>query len=80
MSNAVQGCTRPTVPPSAPALYVQLMKECWDTDPDRRPRFTQIVDRLVAMADTTTIQHEYEGENASPEYDSDVAAGESTTA
>ena len=81
MSCAVQRGIRPTIPPSAPAVYVQLMKDCWHADPDRRPSFTDIVDRLVAMSDATSvpIQPEYEGEYASREYDSDVAAVESTT-
>ena len=81
VSREVQRGIRPTIPPSAPADYVQLMKDCWHTDPDRRPSFTHIVDRLVAMADATSIQiqPEYEVENASREYDSDVAAVESTT-
>jgi hypothetical protein len=51
ISMAVQGGTRPTLPPNAPTLYVQLIKDCWQTNPDTRPTFTNIVDRLVLMAD-----------------------------
>ena len=79
VSLAVQRGIRPTIQPSAPALYVQLMKECWHTDPESRPSFTHIVDRLVAMADATTIQPEFERDKISREFDSDVAASESTT-
>ena len=43
------------------------MKECWHTDPECRPSFTHIVDRLVAMTDTTTIQLEYEEEEEKEE-------------
>jgi hypothetical protein len=67
VSKAVQRGTRPTVPPSSPSVYVQLMKECWDADPDRRPRFAEIVDRLAVMANTTSLQGSG-GENMSCEY------------
>jgi hypothetical protein len=51
VSRAVQGGTRPSLPPSAPSCYVQLMKDCWQANPDARPTSTQIVDRLTDMAD-----------------------------
>lgn len=56
VSRAVQSGIRPTVPQSAPAVYVNLMKDCWTTDPDRRPTFSQIVDRLVDMANAPVDQ------------------------
>ena len=65
VSRAVQGDTRPTLPQSAPATYVQLMKGCWLTDRDARPTFTHIVDRLVDMKDALSIgldSHSPEGE------------------
>jgi serine/threonine protein kinase len=37
---------RPTVPPSCPHPYAQLMERCWDDDPDRRPPFVDIVSLL----------------------------------
>ena len=56
VSSAVQCGIRPSIPPSSPEAYVNLMKECWKTDPDCRPTFTNIVDQLVAMADAPPIQ------------------------
>jgi serine/threonine protein kinase len=52
LSRAVQGDIRPTLPTSAPSSYIQLMEDCWQTNPDARPTFTHIVDHLVDMAGT----------------------------
>jgi len=42
---------RPTIPESCPRDYVQLMKDCWSQEPDRRPGFNQIVPRLKEFVD-----------------------------
>jgi len=37
---------RPEIPPRCPAAYSHLIQECWDTDPNKRPSFTDVVKRL----------------------------------
>lgn len=38
---------RPTVAPDqAPLECIQLMKQCWSEQPDRRPPFDQIFDQV----------------------------------
>lgn len=38
---------RPTVAPDqAPLECIQLMKQCWSEQPDRRPTFEEIFDRV----------------------------------
>ena len=78
VSLTVQRGIRPTIPPFSPPFYVQLMKECWHTEPERRPSFTNIIDRLVDMADTAIIQRQDEDEDATRHFESDAAALEST--
>jgi len=41
---------RPTVPDGTPDDFAQLMQECWRKSPTERPPFTDIYDRLAAMA------------------------------
>lgn len=48
---AVQG-HRLTIPPSVPAPITLLMKDCWETDPHKRPSFRDILKRLSAFANT----------------------------
>jgi len=43
---AVIGGLRPTIPRGFDADYTQLMKECWNDNPEKRPDFSQIVSRL----------------------------------
>lgn len=40
---------RPPIPPKCPAPLVKLMRACWDSDPNRRPSFEQLVQALEAM-------------------------------
>ena len=40
---------RPTIPTYAPDSYAQLMQECWDDDPNKRPNFNLILERLFRM-------------------------------
>ncbi len=34
------------VPSKCPAVWVELMKNCWDEEPDHRPSFDQIMERI----------------------------------
>ena len=37
---------RPVVPSACKQELLSLMKQCWETDPDKRPHFSKIIDRL----------------------------------
>lgn len=40
---------RPPIPPKCPLPLANLMRACWDSDPNRRPSFAQLVEALEAM-------------------------------
>eukprot|EP00178_Gracilaria_changii_P005184 TRINITY_DN1846_c0_g1_i1.p1 TRINITY_DN1846_c0_g1~~TRINITY_DN1846_c0_g1_i1.p1 ORF type:complete len:1216 (+),score=181.88 TRINITY_DN1846_c0_g1_i1:4484-8131(+) len=40
---------RPTIPRECPPSLAKLMRSCWDSDPNRRPSFTQLVPILEAL-------------------------------
>ena len=37
---------RPDIPTGTPALMKQLIEDCWDVDPEKRPPFDKVVERL----------------------------------
>jgi hypothetical protein len=41
---------RPRFPSTAPAAIVALAEACWNTEPGRRPAFSQIAEALEAVA------------------------------
>jgi sterile alpha motif and leucine zipper-containing kinase AZK len=45
---------RPALPamPALPASYVQLLMDCWGTEPELRPSFTTALERLVGIAES----------------------------
>lgn len=45
---------RPKLPaaPALPTSYVQLLTECWATEPDGRPNFAAALERLVDITKT----------------------------
>jgi hypothetical protein len=43
---------RPPLPSNMSEGLVHLMKECWDEEPIRRPMFSQLCERLTAIAQT----------------------------
>ncbi|XP_031440521.1 mitogen-activated protein kinase kinase kinase 11 [Clupea harengus] len=45
---AVNKLTLP-IPSTCPEPFAQLMSECWDQDPHRRPSFASILDQLTAL-------------------------------
>jgi serine/threonine protein kinase len=46
LARRVMNGDRPTIPGSLGAGYAQLIQECWDTSPEKRPGFEEIVFRL----------------------------------
>jgi len=40
---------RPPIPTSCPSAYAKLMQACWDQDPEARPDFGEILNRLSKM-------------------------------
>jgi serine/threonine protein kinase len=46
---------RPTLPTSLPPKLVSLIEKCWDGDPSRRPRFSDICMELTSLKSTHTI-------------------------
>ena len=60
VSRAVQGGVRPTISPFSPPLYVSLMESCWETNPDARPTFADVVDHLVDLVNMLGLQSEAE--------------------
>ena len=45
---------RPPFPDGIPSTYQQLVEECWQDDPDKRPQFEEIVDALSEMEKNLT--------------------------
>ncbi len=45
-----KGTLRPEIPPSCPPDFAQLMRDCWEQDPEKRPLFSDILTRLKSMA------------------------------
>jgi hypothetical protein len=49
ISHVTKQAGRPVFPPSTPHPYMDLAVRCWDTNPDRRPGFVEIISRLQAL-------------------------------
>ena len=41
---------RPAIPDYAPPEYAELIRQCWDDDPESRPTFSVILEKLNEMA------------------------------
>ncbi|KAJ8749486.1 hypothetical protein K2173_025681 [Erythroxylum novogranatense] len=50
----VKNTLRPPIPERCDPEWRKLMEQCWSPDPDSRPSFTEITDRLRSMS--TTVQ------------------------
>lgn len=55
VGRAVQSGIRPTIELPAPADYVSLMENCWHTNPDVRPMFREVAERLNEMMRSDSI-------------------------
>lgn len=42
----VRNKKRPKIPSTVPSCYKELIEECWDDDPTKRPTFESIIERL----------------------------------
>lgn len=40
---------RPTIPEHCPSNLANMMKRCWDKDPNRRPEMKEVVDMLEVI-------------------------------
>ncbi len=47
---------RPPVSDDIPPAYRELMEQCWDTDPEKRPPFTEVLRRITAMWETARLE------------------------
>ncbi|XP_072345491.1 mitogen-activated protein kinase kinase kinase 11-like isoform X2 [Scyliorhinus torazame] len=52
---AVNKLTLP-IPSTCPELFAQLMAECWDEDPHRRPQFASILEQLIAIEEQVLLE------------------------
>ncbi|XP_078062456.1 mitogen-activated protein kinase kinase kinase 11-like [Mustelus asterias] len=52
---AVNKLTLP-IPSTCPELFAQLMAECWDEDPHRRPQFASILEQLTAIEEQVLLE------------------------
>ena len=49
LEDAIISGLRPTIPPTCGRKYRELIEECWDGDPKRRPQFEEICRRLYQI-------------------------------
>jgi len=53
ISGVAQQNIRPPIPADCPPAYAQLMRDCWESDPQKRPSFADILTRLEGMIELT---------------------------
>lgn len=51
VKNAVVEGVRPPIPPDTPELYAQLIRNCWQDEPSKRPTFAAIAETLSASVE-----------------------------
>ncbi|KAK5576661.1 hypothetical protein RB653_007805 [Dictyostelium firmibasis] len=51
---------RPTIPPECPTDMKQLITDCWNGDPKKRPSFNSILERLTLMQKTFNLSERLE--------------------
>jgi serine/threonine protein kinase len=51
---------RPPIVTNAPEGYIELMKECWLSDPKKRPSATDVFDKILIMRDKEWENTNYE--------------------
>eukprot|EP01087_Luapelamoeba_hula_P007953 TRINITY_DN1967_c0_g1_i1.p1 TRINITY_DN1967_c0_g1~~TRINITY_DN1967_c0_g1_i1.p1 ORF type:complete len:883 (+),score=141.90 TRINITY_DN1967_c0_g1_i1:59-2707(+) len=47
---------RPQVPDACPTEYLELIRDCWNEEPEHRPTFVNILERLRTMRPPTPLQ------------------------
>ncbi|KAF0888969.1 hypothetical protein E2562_020184 [Oryza meyeriana var. granulata] len=57
----VNNTLRPPIPKNCEPEWRQLMEQCWSADPDIRPSFTEVTDRLRAMSSTLQAKGQSQG-------------------
>ncbi|KAL5205362.1 hypothetical protein ABZP36_033571 [Zizania latifolia] len=57
----VNNTLRPPIPKNCEPEWRQLMEQCWSADPDIRPSFTEVTDRLRAMSSTLQAKGHAQG-------------------
>ncbi|XP_061372205.1 uncharacterized protein LOC133314701 [Gastrolobium bilobum] len=62
----VKNTLRPPVPERCDPEWRKLMEECWSPDPERRPSFTEITDRLRSMSMALQTKGNYQAWKLSP--------------
>ncbi|XP_006664159.1 uncharacterized protein LOC102712766 [Oryza brachyantha] len=57
----VNNTLRPLIPKNCEPEWRKLMEQCWSADPDIRPSFTEVTDRLRAMSSTLQAKGQHQG-------------------
>jgi len=48
---------RPFIPAGVNAVFAQLIRDCWEEDPDKRPTFTEILNKLDLCGEHSGLTH-----------------------
>jgi len=51
---------RPTIPDDCPGSYRSLIEDCWQENPEKRPSFTDIVPRVIAILGELGFRTDFE--------------------
>src|SRR5690348_16225481 len=57
LEDAILEGKRPKIPVDCPAAWRNLMKSCWDPEPDNRPPYSEVVDILFNKALPSICPH-----------------------
>ena len=58
----VNNTLRPPIPEKCDPDWRKLMEQCWSANPDARPSFTEVTDRLRAMPPVPSVERTGSGE------------------
>eukprot|EP00026_Physarum_polycephalum_P010141 Phypoly_transcript_10292.p1 GENE.Phypoly_transcript_10292~~Phypoly_transcript_10292.p1 ORF type:complete len:311 (+),score=28.63 Phypoly_transcript_10292:351-1283(+) len=54
IAKKIKGGVRPVIPQHCPSKFADIMLQCWETDPDKRPTSQELVTVLTEIEDTST--------------------------